>query len=418
MNKKDYQKELIDILLKKYNQRLAKQVSTNRRIIVQPKELYRKYENNDADILEKQSVDDAAKNLEKMEVVQIKYLRYSEDIEKIYLCEERVEILHNVLKEKYDITPQNDVLMQLEALLANNISGKELVRAYCHMIHRLMEDPRNQIDVRKVQNNLKMLRFLELNEESLYAREASMLVYGESKWFEDNNLDEICNIIRNILDIPKVEGERNDAILAKYLISPTEQEIFIKGDWQIEWGEYILETKTFQGGIAIASNDILNIRRIIVNAPILMTIENKTSYHRLAMDNVATLYLGGYATRYQVEFLKKVKNDNPDICYQHFGDIDVGGFWIHKHLYRMTSIAFQLFSMGVQQLKDKKYAHCLKPLTENDRNRLESLLLDENYKEVLSYMSTKKVKLEQEIVSYYLQKEQSENKGKYSNFPQ
>ena len=60
MNKKDYQKEMIDILLKKYNQRLAKQVNTNRRIIVQPKELYRKYENNDADIMEKLCVDDAA----------------------------------------------------------------------------------------------------------------------------------------------------------------------------------------------------------------------------------------------------------------------------------------------------------------------------------------------------------------------
>lgn len=413
MNKKDYQKEMIDILLKKYNQRLAKQVSTNRRIIVQPKELYRKYENNDADIMEKQRVDEAAKKLEKMEVVQIKYLRYSEDIEKIYLCEERVEILHNVLKEKYNITPQNDILTQLEAVLDSYMHSRKLVGAYCKIIRGLMADPRNQIDVLKVQNNLKMLKFLELNEEFLYIREVSMLVYGESKWFEDNNLDEICNIIRNILDITKVEGERNDSILARYLVCPAEQEIFIKGDWQIEWDEYVLETKAFQGGIAIASNDIPNIRRIIVKAPIMMTIENKTSYHRLAVEKAATLYLGGYATRYQVDFLKKVRNDNPDICYQHFGDIDVGGFWIHNHLCRVTSITFQLFSMGVQQLKDKRYAHCLKPLTENDRSRLESLLLDENYKEVLSYMSTKNVKLEQEIVSYYLQKEQGENRGEY-----
>lgn len=406
MNRKDYQKEIIDILLKKYNQRLAKQVSTSRRIIVQPKELYRKYENNDADIMEKQSVNDAAKYLEKMEVVQIKYLRYSEDIEKIYLCEERAETLHDILKEKYNITPQNDILMQLETLLGNYVSGRELVGAYCRTIRCQMEDPRNQIDVLRVQNNLRMLNFLETNEESLYIREASMLVYGESKWFEDNNLDEICSIIRNILKISKAEGERNDYILVKYLITPAEQEIFIKGDWQIEWDEYVLETKTFRGGIAISSNDIPNIRRIIVKTPLMMTIENKTSYHRLTWEKAATLYLGGYATRYQIDFLKKVRNDNPGICYQHFGDIDVGGFWIHNHLCRMTSITFQLFSMGVKQLKDRRYTHCLKPLTENDRNRMESLILDENYQEILSYMSMRNVKLEQEIVSYYLQKEQ------------
>lgn len=405
MNRKDYQKEIIDILLKKYNQRLAKQVSTNRRIIIQPKELYRKYENNDADIIEKQNVNNAAKKLEELEVVQIKYLRYSEDIEKIYLCEERAEILHDILKEKYNITPQNDILMQLETLLDNYVSGRELVGAYCRIIRCLMEDPRNQIDVSKVQKNITMLNFLETNEESLYIREASMLVYGESKWFEDNNLDEICSIIRNILEIPKAEGERNDFILVKYLISPAEQEIFIKGDWKIEWDEYVLETKTFQGGIAIASNDIPNIRRIKVKTPIMMTIENKTSYHRLTREKVATLYLGGYATRYQIDFLKKVRDDNPNICYQHFGDIDVGGFWIHNHLCRMTSINFQLFAMGVRQLKDKRYAHCLKPLTENDRSRMESLLSVGNYQEVLSYMSLRNVKLEQEIVSYYLKKE-------------
>ena len=57
-----------------------------------------------------------------------------------------------------------------------------------------------------------------------------------------------------------------------------------------------------------------------------MTIENKTSFQRLRNGKFAMMYLGGFANRDQIEFLKKVISDNPNIKYYHFGDIDIGGF--------------------------------------------------------------------------------------------
>lgn len=217
---------------------------------------------------------------------------------------------------------------------------------------------------------MKMFDFLEHNKNDLSVREASMLVYGDSKWSENNNYEE--------------------------------QEVFIKGNWMIEWEQCTLDVSKFEGGIAIASGDLKNIKSIGVNTESVLTIENKTSFHRMTNARFAMMYLGGYANRYQIEFLKKVISDNPDIRYYHFGDIDIGGFWIHRHLCRQTSKTFEFYCMGIPQLRDKRFSNCLRELTDNDISRLDTLSREELYRTVLKYMKEHNVKLEQEIVSYYI----------------
>lgn len=82
-----------------------------------------------------------------------------------------------------------------------------------------------------------------------------------------------------------------------------------------------------------------------------MTVENKTSYQRMRNQDTTFLHLGGFAGREQIEFLKKVIFHNPHIRYRHFGDIDVGGFLIHVHLCRETGRKFEIYKMGIEQLK-------------------------------------------------------------------
>ena len=43
MSNKDYKQIILDGLLKKYNNRYAKNIITNRRIILKPKEVYKDY---------------------------------------------------------------------------------------------------------------------------------------------------------------------------------------------------------------------------------------------------------------------------------------------------------------------------------------------------------------------------------------
>ena len=111
--------------------------------------------------------------------------------------------------------------------------------------------------------------------------------------------------------------------------------------------------------------------------------------------------MGGYATRSQRDFLKKIYYDNPSLTYRHFGDIDAGGLYIHEHLCRVTGIPFQMHLMSRAELEDVRFQSCLCSLSDNDRLRLESLEKQEVYRDLTEYMLERGVKLEQEIVSYY-----------------
>lgn len=405
MSNQDYRKAILDRLLTKYNNRYAKNVITNKRIIIKPAEVYQEYAQNNADISKKQRINDAVSELSGRGFITADYLKFSDDIEKIYLSEDRLGVIHEYLKDEYGVIPQRIISGQVHEIIKEYIGTGGIAQKYCESILVQIEDPRCSLIPERIEANLKMFCFLEKNKERLYVREVSMLVYGDSKWFENNNYEEVCTFIRTVTGMIRGEGERNDAILSAFYIISAEQEIFIKGNWKIEWEQYVLDISKLHGGIAIASGDIQSIKKISVNTENIMTIENKTSFQRLKDGNSAFMYLGGFANRHQIAFLKKVILDNPDLRYLHFGDIDIGGFLIHKHLCHETSKNFELYCMGVEQLCDMRFNHCLRNLTDNDMIRIESLIEDASYRKVLKYMKERNIKLEQEIVSYYLEKD-------------
>ena len=437
MNSKDYVREILDQLMKKYQNRAPRRegMKSQRRVMLKPSALYRHYADNNADISVKQEIHEAVDKLLDLGMVTADYLKFSTDIEKICLCEEKAEEIYRYLEEEYGDIPQGRLRQQAESLLekygvgenssgirgcAGEISGRidetsgteagSLVTLYICDVRLMLEKPGYCPDPERIGANLKMLRFMEENREKLYVKEASMLVYGDSKWFEEHNYDEICSIVRQALGMPQEEDERNDAVLVRFGIYPTEQEIFIKGDWILEWKDHVVRTAGMKGGIAVLSGDIQDLVKIRVGSPRLMTVENKTSYQRMQPEGTALVYLGGFAVRYQVRFLEKVLHDNPELECLHFGDIDVGGFLIHRHLCRAVSARFNLYRMGIRELEDPRFKPCRKKLTENDRSRMKRLMEEEEYGEVLAYMDEHDVKLEQEIISYYEEREQRENR--------
>ena len=437
MNSKDYVREILDQLMKKYQNRAPRRegMKSQRRVMLKPAALYRHYADNNADISVKQEIHEAVDKLLDLGMVTADYLKFSTDIEKICLCEDKAEEIYRYLEEEYGDIPQGRLRQQAESLLekygqggdssgisgctgenserSDETSGAEagsLVAPYICNVRLMLEKPGYCPDPERIGANLKMLRFMEENREKLYVKEASMLVYGDSKWFEEHNYDEICSIARQALGMPQEEDERNDAVLVRFGIYPTEQEIFIKGDWILEWKDHVVRTAGMKGGIAVLSGDIQDLVKIRVGSPRLMTVENKTSYQRMQPEGTALVYLGGFAVRYQVRFLEKVLHDNPELECLHFGDIDVGGFLIHRHLCRAVGARFNLYRMGIRELEDPRFKPCRKKLTENDRSRMKRLVEEEEYREVLAYMDEHDVKLEQEIISYYEEREQRENR--------
>ena len=384
MNSKDYVREILDQLMKKYQNRAPRRegMKSQRRVMFKPSALYRHYADNNADISVKQEIHEAVDKLLDLGMVTADYLKFSTDIEKICLCEEKAEEIYRYLEAEYGDIPQGRLRQQAESLLekygvgenssgirgcawetsghsdetsgrSDETSGTEagsLVTPYICDVRLMLEKPGYCPDPERIGANLKMLRFMEENREKLYVKEASMLVYGDSKWFEEHNYDEICSIARQALGMPQEEDERNDAVLVRFGIYPTEQEIFIKGDWILEWKDHVVRTAGMKGGIAVLSGDIQDLVKIRVGSPRLMTVENKTSYQRMQPEGTALVYLGGFAVRYQVRFLEKVLQDNPELECLHFGDIDVGGFLIHRHLCCAVGARFNLYRMGLGDL--------------------------------------------------------------------
>ena len=406
----DFKKDILQCLIRKYQRRAANHNQTNRRIAMSPKELYRDYHENNSDISVKERLNQAADELECQRMITIERLKYSDEIRKIYLREDTVSSIYELLEREYGVTPRDFLKGKVQLMMDayshgdRKTNSKTILNYYSKTLRRQMENPSYEIDPAHIEANLKMLAFLESNKEEIYTREASMLVYGDSKWFQENNYDEICNIIRGALGLPEKDGEPKDGILDEFHLMPNEQDIFIRGQWKIKWHDTEIDTAGLKGGISLSSADIADIKRVSIEAPALMTIENHTSFQRMKAAGVAYMYLGGFASRFQLAFLKKVIADNPRITYMHFGDIDAGGFWIHRQLCEVSGKDFQMYQMGIEQLADKRFASCLKPLTDNDMARLRPFAEMEPYRETVSYMLEHNVKLEQEIISYFLYK--------------
>ena len=85
--------------------------------------------------------------------------------------------------------------------------------------------------------------------------------------------------------------------------------------------------------------------------------------------------------------------------YFHFGDIDIGGFKIHKGLVDSTGIDFEMYKMGISELDDSRYEKCLCELSDNDRENSKSLMNDSRYNVVVNHMLKNNIKLEQEIIA-------------------
>lgn len=376
----------------------------NRRTQVKPEKLYKKYNANDGDFEEISRFNQAAEHLSKLGFIRSVKETFGNQIQCIFLVDECIQEAEQYLAEKCGYVSKD---MQIETLRnlvgkyknASPICEKECARLLGNITERKV--PKN---IGELDDVLKAIAFIENNQEELYMREMSMKVYGDSKYFEKISLQPVCSMLRKYSKRNLGEGELIDEILLIYRIIREPQKLCIKGKAIINIQGTEVDISGFKEGIEFHTSELINIKSIKLMAPNFMTIENRTSYLRYAKNDVVVFYLGGYANRFQRDFIKTVYSHNKDVCYLHFGDIDAGGFWIHHNLCEITGVNFELFSMSADELKNGKFVACLHELTDNDRIRLQELMKNDIYVDVVKYMLCNDVKLEQEIVSLTLMK--------------
>lgn len=399
----NYEEKMLTALAEKYR-KSKKDSGTNvimRRTKLTPTKLYKDYNRNDGDISQIEAVNQAILQCSEKGFVTYEKEGFSNEIQSIYLVDEKIEEIESYLEIKYGYEPKSVKRKHVERLLALYGGRTPAAERECSKLRRALEQNKIPSKYHQTEDLLKALVFIENNEKELYLREASSLIYGDSKYLEENTLTAVCRALRDYLGRPCGETELEDEILGEYHIAREKQKLCLKGDIILHIHGKELDLRHLSNGIEFFADEMDKIEKVQVQTPFFTTVENYTSWLRCCGQEESFFYLGGYATRSQRDFLKKIYYDNPSLTYRHFGDIDAGGLYIHEHLCRATGISFQMHLMSRAELEDMRFQSCLRPLSDNDRLHLESLEKQEIYQNLAGYMLEHGVKLEQEIISYY-----------------
>lgn len=243
---------------------------------------------------------------------------------------------------------------------------------------------------------LSMVHAVEHNKDALYVREFSIKHFKDSKRFE-----QLVGKIHNIFVRFDISYKSKDMTewLAEHNIYQTPNFVYLKGNIKIYIEDKVVDLSPFSQGVGISGEDIGKIQiSEDENIKKVITIENLTTYFRWQEEDSMIIYLGGYHNSVRRNLLKKIYKAFPDSEYFHFGDIDAGGFEIYKDLCNKTHIPFKTYNMNLKVLTE--YKAFGKELTQNDRKRLEMMLLNANSEEndLIEYMLEKNIKLEQECI--------------------
>ncbi|TYS67678.1 hypothetical protein FZC76_13995 [Sutcliffiella horikoshii] len=375
---------------------------TNRRTQLRPEKLYKKYNSNDGDFNEISRLNQAVNDLTERGFINNTTETFGTQIHSIFLVDEKILEIEKYLTDMYGYVSKDMQIEKLQLLVDLYKNASPICEKECELLLESVDNRKIPKNYEELDNVFKAISFIENNKKDLYIREVSMKVYGDSKFFENVTLQSVCALLRKYSDRTIEKNELIDEILLDYHIYKEPQKLFIRGNVVITISGNDVDLSGFSEGIEIMASDLTKIQSVKICASKFMTIENRTSFLRYKDDDTVTFYLGGYANRYQREFIKLIHQTNLSTKYMHFGDIDAGGFWIHHNLCNITGIDFALFYMSSDELKNEEYKSFLHRLTENDIARLKELKEMDLYGDIVSYMLENNVKLEQEIISLNL----------------
>ena len=251
------------------------------------------------------------------------------------------------------------------------------------------------VDSKQLELLLNIFTHLLKLEDDMKKRDFSVKYLGDSKLFETVQ----GKIIKIIKDFDSNTYGSDEEILAAYNIVKNTSYAILKNKLIFKLNDCAIDLDKL-GFEYLLSDEMINSLEIISsNVSKIITVENLTSFYSLDDKDAIIIYLAGFHNHTKQALLKKIYATYPNAEYLHFGDIDAGGFWIYQTLKEKTKIPFVPYKMNVLELIDNK--NNLKKLTDNDKKRLNKMILDSRFdifKETILYMLANNVKLEQEIL--------------------
>ena len=250
-----------------------------------------------------------------------------------------------------------------------------------------------QENTQKLKDVLLALEKMGDLEKETYVRNFSEAVFHDSKHFQS-----IAGVVRSILaDLTDQPVEKKE-ILAYYNLLENPTYLYLKGGWVLEFPGARVRVADLPGGIGLTSDGLGAVQSVALETHTVITVENLTTYHDMAAEEQAVLYLGGFPNSVRANFLRMAYAANPAAEYLHYGDLDPYGFLILENLKQKTGIPFASAGMDLATLQACFLAGHYRPLTSEDRKIMDSPLL-QDYTELFAFMREHNCKAEQESLA-------------------
>lgn len=237
--------------------------------------------------------------------------------------------------------------------------------------------------------------YLDEVDSPLTPRELSLLVTGDTKKLDRVGLKRVAQTLRRR---GSSASRSNVGALEEAGVVADLKTICVKGPVVLITQKGAVDASILPNGISMFDADLANIDRAYVRACRIVTVENLDAYRRCNDDDVYIYTQGSVSPRHRA-LLRMIHEQNPEVEFAHFGDIDYAGLKAHKVIEDTLGCEVGLFHMGIAELANPAYRKAIHPLTSKDRDLLAQLLEYERYRGLVSYMLERNVKLEQEIVA-------------------
>ena len=401
MRYEQIQQKTINQLLDKYEKSKTftgtNQVNQNfvKRII----ELFPKY-NDDAEYELFCDVNDALKDLEKSGLVSVKYQR-GEVISYVALNVDKLQECYAYVRRKSRKQEQEWILEIMKSFQGCPVLDAyfEAQRGKISRNHKVEYFDGGKQDYKDL---LQLVIALYTNEQEQFVRDFS------SRLFRDSKRVERLASKAGALMYQYGNYQDKESVLEECGVVKTPTYVCVKGAGVLVLGAQIIDLSKINGDIALSTASLKELHKVQVMEKRVITVENLTTFHDYEGAEDFVIYLGGFHNRTKREFLKFLYEQNPNVEYRHFGDIDVGGFYILEHLKEKTGIPFTSMLMDVNTIE--QYKEQSKTLTGKDRERIENLIKrieskleadssTEDYRDVLRFMLEHNCKLEQEVIN-------------------
>ena len=333
--------------------------------------------------------------LTRNKLIFIKYDK-DEEIERIYLNLNNIDSCYEFVSRTNKVKLYNELVLLVNKYLSN--SNNKVIKSYLNDCLITLNNRVSYADKFKNSEDLililKGINGIIENKNEILIRNFSVKIFSDSKYFE-NNINKFFNIFNTYYD---KKFENIDDFLNYFNIYKNPKYSYIKNGIVFKINNTIIDLDYFKYEFSLTNEEINNLEIIKINKRKILTIENLTTFHYFSSNDYIVLYLGGFSSSLKIELLRKIKEFDNTIQFYHFSDLDVGGFNIYFNLVKRLNTKIIPFLMNEEIFR--KYLPFAKPLTNIDKNSLESMLnLEFNpFKELIKVMLKENKKLEQESI--------------------